>query len=43
MKIALYLIDRFPGESLMIAAIEECRAWNREACRWQDQRHVCWL
>lgn len=39
----LYLIDQYPGESLMLYAIAEAVAQNREACSTQDQRAVCWL
>lgn len=37
------LLDSYPGESVMLEAIEEAVSWNREACRTQDQRNVCWL
>ena len=39
----LYLIDQYPGESLMIDAIHECREWNHEACCYPYFRGICWL
>lgn len=43
MLIGLYFVDSFPGESRMLAALAEIVDWNREACRVQDERPVCWL
>lgn len=39
----MYGHERFKGEALMNAAVDEAVAQNREACRIQDQRYVCWL
>lgn len=43
MSIPMYLRDSFPGEALMMLAVEEAVAQNREACRVEGQRPVCWL
>lgn len=39
----IYLNDSFPGEGLMLTAIQECIEWNLEACRYPNFRGVCWL
>jgi hypothetical protein len=40
---AIQAKESFPGEALMNAAVEEVIQQNREACTYEDQRHVCWL
>lgn len=39
----IYLSDAYPGEGLMLAAVQDAIEQNREACRCQDQREVCWM
>jgi hypothetical protein len=39
----IFLRERFQGEALMLAAIEDAVQQNREACTYDGQRQVCWL
>jgi hypothetical protein len=43
MEYAMFLVEQYHGETLMLAAIAYVKNWNHEACRIQDCIPVCWL